>query len=66
MIKYICNNCDNLICESSTCPVCNSIKYIDKSKIYCNIPLFNDVCAICRNGAEYIKTDLKLYFYKKH
>ena len=24
MIKYVCNNCDNLICESSTCPVCNN------------------------------------------
>ena len=31
MIKYVCNNCDNLICESSTCPVCNNRTFIDKS-----------------------------------
>ena len=66
MIKYICNNCDNLICESSTCPVCNNRTFIDKSEIYycknCNIPLFDDVCSICGNRAEYIGTDIRPVF----
>lgn len=66
MIKYVCNNCDNLICESSTCPVCKNRTYIDKSEIYyckhCNIPLFDNLCSICGNRSEYIGTDIRPVF----
>ena len=66
MIKYVCSNCDNLICESSTCPVCNNRTYIDKSEIYyckhCNIPLFDNACSICGKKSEYIGTDIRPVF----
>ena len=66
MIKYICNNCDNLICESSTCPVCNGRTYIDKSEIYycknCNTPIFDKRCSICNKEGTYIGTDIRPVF----
>lgn len=66
MIRYICNNCDKLICESSICPVCNNRTYIDKSEIYycdnCNIPLFDDICPLCGDHAKYIGTDIRPVF----
>ncbi len=66
MIRYICDNCDRLICESSVCPVCKNRTYIDKSEIYycskCNIPLFEKICPICSNEAKYIGTDIRPVF----
>lgn len=66
MIKYVCEQCDNLSCESSVCPVCNNRTYIDKSEIYycknCNIPLFDNVCSICNETAKYIGTDIRPVF----
>lgn len=66
MIRYICNNCDQLICESSVCPVCKNRTYIDKSEIYycnkCNIPLFDKMCPICSCEAKYIGTDIRPVF----
>ena len=66
MIKYICNNCDNLICETSTCPVCNGRTYIDKSEIYycehCNTPIFDKRCSICNGEGIYIGTDVRPVF----
>ena len=66
MIKYICNNCDDLICETSTCPVCNSRTFVDKSEIFycknCNIPLFEDICPLCNTHCNYIGTDIRPVF----
>lgn len=66
MIKYICSKCDNLICESSICPVCNSRTFLDKSEIYycdqCNIPLFDKICPICGKKANYMGTDVRPVF----
>ena len=66
MIRYICNNCDQLICESSVCPVCKNRTYIDISEIYycnkCNIPLFDKMCPICSCEAKYIGTDIRPVF----
>ena len=66
MIKYVCNNCDNLICETSTCPVCKERTSIEKSEIYfcdkCNIPLFDSVCSICSSQCKYIGTDIRPVF----
>ena len=66
MIRYICSKCDNLICESSICPVCNSRTFLDKSEIYycdqCNIPLFDKICPICGKKANYMGTDVRPVF----
>ena len=66
MIRYICSKCDNLICESSVCPVCNSRTFLDKSEIYycdqCNIPLFDKICPICGKKANYMGTDVRPVF----
>lgn len=66
MIRYVCNNCDNLICETSTCPVCNNRTFVDKSEIFycsnCNIPLFDDICPLCNNHCNYIGTDIRPVF----
>lgn len=66
MIKYICNKCDNLSCETSVCPVCKQRTYIDKSEVFyceqCNIPLFEEVCSICNNKGKYIGTDIRPVF----
>lgn len=66
MIKYICNNCDNLICETSICPVCSERTIIDKSEIYycdhCNIPIFDKICSLCNNEGRYFGTDLRPVF----
>lgn len=66
MIKYVCNNCDNLVCETSICPVCNDRTNIDKSEIYycleCNIPIFDKVCPICNREGKYFGTDLRPVF----
>ena len=66
MINYICSNCDNLKCETSTCPVCNGRTYIDKSEIYycekCFTPIFDKRCPICNNEGIYIGTDIRPVF----
>lgn len=66
MIKYICSNCDNLICETSTCPVCNGRTYIDKSEIYyctkCNTPIFDKRCSVCNKEGTYLGTDIRPVF----
>ena len=66
MIKYVCNNCDNLVCETSICPVCNERTVLEKSEIYycdnCNIPLFNKICSICNSNCRYIGTDVRPVF----
>ena len=66
MIKYTCDNCDNLSCETSICPVCNQRTFLDKSEVFycekCNIPLFDEVCSICNNKGKYIGTDIRPVF----
>lgn len=66
MLKYICKNCNNLECETSTCPVCHGRTYISKSEIYwcfhCNTPTFSRVCSLCNNEGKYIGTDIRPVF----
>lgn len=66
MIKYICKNCNNLICETSTCSVCSKRTNIYRLEIYwckhCNIPVFNKKCSICNNDGNYIGTDIRPVF----
>lgn len=66
MIKYICKKCDNLICETSTCPVCGERTNIDKMEIYwcekCKTPIFNSKCSVCDKEGKYIGTDIRPVF----
>ena len=66
MIIYSCNNCNDLECETSICPVCNSRTQIKKTELYwcknCNIPLYNKICSCCNSEAEYIGTDIRPVF----
>lgn len=66
MINYICKKCDNLICETSTCPVCGERTNIDKMEIYwcekCKTPIFNSKCSVCDKEGKYIGTDIRPVF----
>ncbi len=66
MIVYKCENCNNLECETSICPVCGNRTYINKSEIYwcktCNIPTFDEKCSCCGNQGAYIGTDIRPVF----
>ena len=66
MIKYECDNCDHLICDTSICPVCGQRTFVNKSEIYycdkCNTPLYDETCSICGEKAKYIGTDIRPVF----
>lgn len=66
MIKYVCENCNNLECETSICPICSSRTKIKESIIYwcenCNIPTFNEKCSCCNSIGKYIGTDIRPVF----
>lgn len=66
MITYTCKKCNNLECETSTCPVCKERTYINKMEIYwcdkCNTPLFDKTCPICSSEGRYLCTDIRPVF----
>jgi len=66
MIKYICKNCNDLICETSECPNCHCRTEKLESKIYwcktCNAPSFDSICHNCNSECDYIGTDLRPVF----
>ena len=66
MIKYICKNCNNLECESSTCPVCNGRTVIESTKIFWsrqfNVPSFFERDYGSNEINKYIGTDLRPVF----
>lgn len=66
MIKYACKSCNNLICETSMCPVCNGRTEVIKAAIYwcpiCNAPSFEEECKSCHSICTYIGTDLRPVF----
>ncbi len=66
MIKYICNNCNKIECETSVCPICKQRTQISKSEIYwcenCNIPNYNKKCYYCNKEGKYIGTDIRPVF----
>ena len=66
MIKYVCKHCDDLMCETSKCPVCGSRTEILESKIFwcphCNAPSFDEKCKKCGTECFYIGTDLRPVF----
>lgn len=66
LFKYVCSNCDNLECETSTCPVCGKRTELIKTEVYyckhCNVPLFDDVCPVCHSKCEKIGADVRPVF----
>ena len=69
MIKYICRNCHDHECETSTCDRCNSRAEILTSAIFycedCNTPLFYDTCPNCHKKCKKIGTDIKPVFARE-
>lgn len=66
MIKYECDNCDHLICDTSICPVCHERTYVSESIVYycdkCRTPLYDEVCPLCGKKGTYIGTDIRPVF----
>lgn len=66
MIKYICNDCNGIECETSICPVCHQRTQINKSEIFwcdcCNIPNYDKICSLCNQEGRYIGTDIRPVF----
>ena len=66
MIKYECENCNNLPCDTSICPVCKQRAYVSKSEIYycenCKTPLYDEMCSLCGHKGVYIGTDIRPVF----
>lgn len=66
MLKYICKNCNYLICETSVCPVCKGRADLLESKVFwcshCNAPSYFSKCEQCGSECEYIGTDLRPVF----
>lgn len=66
MIQYICKSCDNLITETSTCPVCGNRTSIAETAIFyckkCNAPVFDEECPSCKSKCIKIGTDLRPVF----
>lgn len=66
MIKYICKNCDNHICETSKCPICEGRAELFSSDVYycknCNAPVYEEKCSICGGNCERIGNDVRPVF----
>lgn len=66
MQRYICHDCDDLECNSETCPVCGGHAVAISTEIYwcseCNAPSVTTVCSCCHNYCKYIATDLRPVF----
>lgn len=66
MLKYVCKKCNDLICETSICPICKNRAELLESKIFwcshCNAPSYNSKCEQCGSDCEYIGTDIRPVF----
>lgn len=67
--KYVCENCDNLECDTSICPVCGKRTTLVGMEIYyckhCNCPSFSDECEFCHNKCEKVGSDIRPVFAKE-
>lgn len=75
MITYICRNkdqktggdlpCTNTTCQTSTCPSCGG-RADAKSQIFwcshCGVPIYEEVCPVCKETGERLATDLRPVF----
>lgn len=66
MIRYSCKHCDNLICETSVCPICGSRTEVFETTVYycvnCDSPSFYDYCPLCGENCYPVGTDLRPVF----
>ncbi len=66
MIEYVCHDCNDLICETSECPVCHKRASVKEVSIFycndCNTPCFDDVCPICGKKLKKVGSDLRPVF----
>lgn len=66
MIQYVCHHCNDLLCDSSVCPVCNGRTAIKEVSIYycneCNAPCFDEICPECGNKNTRVGTDIRPVF----
>lgn len=66
MQRYVCSHCDDLECDTSTCPVCGERTVLASSSIYwcdtCNTPSFEKECASCHGKCREIAKDLRPVF----
>ena len=69
MQTYICKNCDDLICETSVCPVCGKRAELLKTEVFycehCKVPIYDDKCPECGNKCIKIGTDVRPVFAKE-
>lgn len=63
MIRYKCKSCDDLICETSVCPVCGQRTEISETSIYWskkfNTPSFDEYCLNESEHCELIGSDIR-------
>ena len=66
MQRYQCEHCDNLLCNSSVCPVCGQkTKLVEMSVFYCehcNCPTYSDECELCHGRCLKIGSDIRPVF----
>ena len=66
MQKFICKNCDDLICETSICPVCGNRAELLSTEIYycdkCNVPIFSNTCPCCGSKCNKVGSDVRPVF----
>lgn len=66
MIKYICEKCNEIECETSICPVCENRTKIKETKVFwcehCNIPLYEEKCSCCGALGSFVGTDIRPVF----
>ena len=66
MIRYVCHNCNDLLCETSVCKVCGNRTEIKESLVFyckkCNAPSYTEECQLCGTTCNYVGTDLRPVF----
>lgn len=66
MIKYVCEECDGLSCETSVCPICGSRTKISETSIFwshkLNTPCFDEYCIAEGEHCKLISTDIRPVF----
>jgi phosphoadenosine phosphosulfate reductase len=66
MIRYVCNHCDGLSCETSVCPNCGQKAEATDVSVFwcdqCNVPCFDKTCGICGGKTRYIGPDIRPVF----
>ena len=64
--RYVCHHCDDLECESSTCPICGNRTTVASSAVYlcdeCNTPSYYPECGLCHGACRKIGSDIRPVF----